>query len=264
MSDQQDNTASRLYEILVRVKKAKKNRPCLDVWSDVLDIPRTDNAKIIASILDVAKMPNRMVNEFRRVPDIQHERYLRWYPALQAPFENLLQFNVLISHFLEPWSEVVVDGVWICSDLYRKEFGEVFISYGRWKRVLKRVRQAIDLLKQSLDDMDVEVHRFLMKHLLIVEQSLIDYQTHGMRSVVDACEVLCGLASINSTKVRKAKETATGRRVARTVGLFFAVVAAADSSIGMIERVSELYALPGSTASDGDNCDEEDPKNETF
>ncbi len=181
-----NNPAERLLS-LYRAGKAgdRPGKIAKVVWAELLDVPEADLPLLLKKIGQVAGIAHDVREQVRRLKGLNPENLITWIPKTLGPFEA---FNLgsHFNHFLGPVDENVLSLLQICADALSQQLPEPNVNREQLKELRSQLAEFVTSLSQlNLPD---EPKAFLLKHVAIIDNALIDYQLQGFESLTAGLE----------------------------------------------------------------------------
>ena len=77
------NTASRLIELLKKLKTGDPDRTLLEIWRNIFDLETTNGIKILKRLVFVNEMLDDTERKIKLVPNLNYEIYLSCIPQIR-------------------------------------------------------------------------------------------------------------------------------------------------------------------------------------
>ncbi|MGN6627768.1 MAG: hypothetical protein ACTHLN_14205 [Tepidisphaeraceae bacterium] len=215
------------------------------VWAQLLDVPENDLPLLLKKIGQVAGLAHDVREQVKELKGLNPANLVTWIPKLLQPFKAYNLDSHFI-HFLKPIDENVVSLLQICSDALSEQTPEPTVN----RQQLKKLRGDLAEFVKSLSNINLpdDARAFLMKHVAIIDNALIDYQLQGFDSLTAGLERIVGHAVLNRKKIDKWSQESPEpfRKVRVLIAIYISIVAATQSTKKLLEdlHIVTLPALP--------------------
>jgi hypothetical protein len=230
-----NNPAERLLSLYRAGSQGNRAaEPAKKVWAELLEVPENDLPLLLKRIGQVAGIAHDVREQVRRLKGLNPENLITWIPRTLAPFKAY-NLDGQFAQFLQPVDENVKSLLQICSDALSQQLPEPEVN----REQLQELRTQLAEFVTSLSQMSLpeEPRAFLLKHVAILDNALIDYQLQGFESLTNGLERVIGHAVMNAKKIEEWKEKSPQpfNKIKAIIGVYLVLVTATASTRKLLE-----------------------------
>ena len=236
-----DNPARLLANIIGNLQRQKNGLQMLDAWAKILNIPRADLPRLVVSIYRVGELPDRTASLVRQIDDIDPDKYLTWTDSVARPFKDRISFSEDIRVFKDAMGPMPLSLIGICADQISRAFPSSEVVDDERDRMLKSIRETIAEVRSS-KQVDESLALYMLRHLYLVEQALVDCLFLGASRCYEVVEEISGLAAVRPRDVEKMKASDLGRKVREALASYVIFVQAISSTQNILQDAPSVLA----------------------
>ncbi|HCH01038.1 MAG TPA: hypothetical protein DEV85_03980 [Vibrio sp.] len=204
-----DNPAARLLAILEEGLEYKPDSVCRDVWCEILNVEKGDNATLMGRIGKVMSLSTDIIESLNNIGGIKTERYLHWVNPIETAFiQNNL--NGQWNGFRGQINAHVINYLSMTSDLLSHKCPQPILEDSSLESILANARALIDEVRQS--DLPSSIKDFMVKQLHKVCLAVEEHSIRGSESVSNAVESAFGYGVLNTEAVELAKTNPVAKK----------------------------------------------------
>ena len=156
------NSTGRLAIILEKARKQPTNISISQAWANVLDIPKSDNAKVLEGIAELLKLSVEARKEVDNAGYLSAPIYKKPFVKVEKAFSNLnlnSGWSAVISHI----DEGTVDMLGACSDFISKHSSTKEMSYKDLEKIKSQLDEVVSTIVKS--NLPEDLKAFFIKNL---------------------------------------------------------------------------------------------------
>lgn len=187
-----NNPAGRLYALLDAAKVPPRQGDSTAVrhrWADVLEVDRDDLPTLLARLSPVIALPSQVREAISSIPDLDHQRYLRYLPKVEQAFSNL-NLGTAWQHFAAPIDTATMHGLELCDERLSALRSEPTLAEDERAELHQQVRNLFDDV--AANEGKPDLREFLLRHLSAMDQALSEYRISGTPPVENAVRSATG------------------------------------------------------------------------
>jgi len=174
------NSTGRLAIILEKARKQPTNISISQAWANVLDIPKSDNAKVLEGIAELLKLSVEARKEVDNAGYLSAPIYKKPFVKVEKAFSNLnlnSGWSAVISHI----DEGTVDMLGACSDFISKHSSTKEMSYKDLEKIKSQLDEVVSTIVKS--NLPEDLKAFFIKNLEALRTSLFMFNIKGPEGI---------------------------------------------------------------------------------
>lgn len=240
------NAAARLHSVLVKAKKSNlRSTPAISAWANLLNAEPSNEALVLKRLGAVMELPSTIKTKVESLSDVDHELYLRWVPKLVGAF-RATHLGSSFSSFLDNVDDTTLFGIEHCSALLGRKDPEPEIAKSELDFLRIKVQELIEEVRTN--DIDLDVRKFLLKHLLTILNAIEEYEIFGSRPLTAALGEAVASTITEPLETVKAGSIPTGGKFWKCVIGLAALLTVTGQGLEIAERIEKLLPAPAKPA----------------
>jgi hypothetical protein len=210
------NPAARLLQLFERMMSGPQEGNCRRAWARALGVQEQANVALTMKIAEAFALIEDAKTAIRSLPDIDHELYLKSFPAI----ERILDIGNLNNQWGQYRQELVQPhvllGLQFCSAQLAKSCPEQTIK----SEVLESLRQeTAEAIAEVSKDTSIPpaLRSLLVEHLMAIQQAIADYWIHGAASLKRSVERAVGALIAHQKLLEGRTESSAVKRLIAVV-----------------------------------------------
>lgn len=232
-----DNPAARLHAILVKAKSKPGGENCRKVWSEILNIPRANEAEFLMQIGKVSSLTHEIMEFVRNEYPNQLNTTKHWTGQVNSAFIQQ-NYNSQFSTFTTKIDNHSLDSLSLLSDLIANKTKTTVLPEDTLESMKTKINELInDLL---VADLSVEFKQYLNRALSKILENLNSYLITGINPIIDSIDMILGHAITDVNYREELKESGFGKSVL-AVFHFLASFITVAAGISQYEDIGKFY-----------------------
>jgi hypothetical protein len=231
-----DNPPGRLHAILTDAKKMQDGDTCQAVWQRVLLVePGAGSAILVGKLMGVFDL---YVRSRELVASIDHDAEVlgECFPNIEKALLASMNLSNQWGSAKGPLNDGTLYALRTCSYMLAQRGYQAKLP----KEDLDTIREQIQRLVTKImkaEQLDVDFREFLLKHLRMLENAIIDYRLRGVEGIVESLERALGEMALRPDVRANMQATEAG-----------------ESLWTILSRVSSVVSIVSNTLKIGGYC----------
>lgn len=234
------NPAGRFLRLLEAGKKLQPAKNAGEAWAELLGVPLDNKPLLFRRLARVIELPAIIRSRVERIPDINPAPYLLWLPDVEKAFTGMA-FDKPRQRFIQSIERATLHGLAVCDEILSRHYPEREIDEG----LVQKLRDECQLLFTEVLESDLapEVRAYILKHLDLIDQALVDSVFQGAEPLEAAIRQTLGSVLFQKSIYKQTQQEPCGRRFWELMGKVAILVKVAEGAAKLIEMAAK--ALPG-------------------
>lgn len=186
-----NNPAGRLHAILSSTIRGDQGLRMLDVWAIAFQLLEVTDVEVVRRLIAMSELLDEVKRLIESNPDINHQRYLGWVPAVKDAIAPLyLQSNrgSVITPNITP---EVLTRLEFCDEELRRYYTEEEITQEELSAIVKAVNDLFEMVDTSVQNPTLRL--VLLDGLEKVRIAIALYRIHGAKGLKSSLQNLLGI-----------------------------------------------------------------------
>lgn len=214
-----NNPAGRLHALVEKIRKMPNDARA---GATITSLPavlgmrsETSRPVLMQMFGEILGLPLEIEQAIGKLPDIKKPHvYLSWIGNAKAAF-NSCNLDQPINNFLTPFDANTMSLLEICDEVLGRLHVEPVVDAKNAENLLKETRELIAATMAAV--IDEQTREFVLRHLYVIEQSIIESQYFGIRSLRRAVETTVGATFVGQQQARDVAQTPLGKHLCRVL-----------------------------------------------
>lgn len=234
MSNNIDNPAGRLLNILITARGQKDNIPVKQVWANVFGLKADDTGSILFMVAELINLTKNTQEEIQKLEDINHSIYLQPFKKIETAFA-VANLETQWSSFKAHITQDTIVALQFCSDTLSRKIGETEIPKEELDALLKDIELLTSSVTQSVFTDDFKA--FLIDNLENIRKAILTYRIRGANALKKVFESSIGSICLYQDQIKEENKSKPEQKI---LSKFFSIVSGLNTLVALALKTKEL------------------------
>jgi hypothetical protein len=201
-----NNSGIRLYNLIETICKTPPQNDCRQCFSILLQVPDQEVVRLLHRTSEMAQLVPRTEQEFQRLKDIEHAKFLLWKnPIIQA--FSAFSLTASVSAFAGKIDAITRERLHTCAMFLSRESREKELDAGKLRELNDETKALLTKIGDSELAPDLKI--FMIRRLSEICEAIEEYPLFGLGQFEDAVSQIIGSVILKADELKPSRDAST-------------------------------------------------------